>query len=91
MFKTANGTNNYTGVVVALPNSSTGCFPNAEVAYVYSYTPIGYYYSTVPLLESWNVTAPGIYSYYLNGYNENPSSGYSDFRGATVVGEYFPS
>ncbi|HYK92433.1 MAG TPA: hypothetical protein VEY07_00100 [Thermoplasmata archaeon] len=90
-YKTANGTYNYTGVVVDLSNSSSDCSTLAQVVYVDGSTPNGYFYTTVPLVRSWNVTSPGIYSYFVDGYTENPSSGYSDFSGASVVGEYFPA
>ncbi|MCI4320298.1 MAG: collagen-like protein [Thermoplasmata archaeon] len=89
--KTANGTYNYSGTVLTLSNSTSDCSTLVQVAVENGPIPNGDYYTTVTLVRSWDVTAAGTYSFGVNGYNENPTSGYTAFSGASVVGVYYPS
>jgi hypothetical protein len=89
--KTANGTTNYSGAVVNLSNQTGDCISLAQVFVEFGPVPNGYYYGTITLVRSWNVTAPGNYSFSVNGYNEGPANGSTDFASTTVVGVYYPS
>jgi len=89
--KFANGTFNYTTLVVALSNSSGDCLTQPELFTENGATPNGFYYGTLTLVRSWVIPGPGTYSFYVDGYNEFPASGSGDFGAASVLGEYFPS
>jgi len=74
-----------------LGNTTSDCAGIAAVAYVAPAMPLTGYFVSVPLVESFAITAAGTYSFYVNGIVQTVGADLAYFVSATVVGEFYPS
>lgn len=80
---------NYGDVSLELSARPSGCSGYYQYAWVASAQTTAHYFIPVSLVFTFNITAPGTYTYYLLGFEAYQDIAY--YYSWTIVGEYDPS
>lgn len=76
-------------VALWLGSQSALCSGHQQYVFVSTSLPANEYYVSASLVETFSVSTPGSYTYYLSGYNVGSDTAY--FYETTIVGVYYPS